>query len=58
VTHDVEEAVYLADEVVALSARPARVVDAFPVEVPRAERAFGSEATMAAEARLYRTILG
>jgi NitT/TauT family transport system ATP-binding protein len=58
VTHDVEEAVYLADEVAVLSERPARVVDSFAVEVPRAERSLGSAATMEAEARLYRRILG
>jgi NitT/TauT family transport system ATP-binding protein len=57
VTHDVEEAVYLADEVVALSARPARVIGAFPVGVPRSERSLGSAATMEAEARLYKLVL-
>jgi len=57
VTHDVEEAVYLADEVVVLSERPARVVDAFAVEVPRSERSLGSSATMEAEARLYKRVL-
>ncbi len=58
VTHDVEEASYLADRAVVLSPRPARVVDSFSVEAPRAERALGSAATMEAEARLYRLALG
>ncbi len=58
VTHDIEEAVYLADEVVVLSDRPARVVDGFAVEVPRSERSLGSKATMEAESRLYRLALG
>jgi NitT/TauT family transport system ATP-binding protein len=58
VTHDVEEAAYLADRVVALSARPARVIDDFPVLAPREDRALGSSATMEAEARLYRLALG
>ncbi len=58
VTHDVEEAVYLGDRVVVLSKRPAAVVADFPVTVPREERAFGSAATMEAESRLYRLVLG
>ncbi len=58
VTHDVEEAVYLADRVIVLSARPARVIEDFPITVPREERSLGSRATMDAEARLYRIVLG
>lgn len=58
VTHDVEEAAYLGDRVFVLSARPARVVEAFDIGVARAERSLGSTATMEAEARLYRLVLG
>jgi ABC-type nitrate/sulfonate/bicarbonate transport system ATPase subunit len=36
VTHDVEEALYLSDRVVVLSARPARLVDELVVPAPRA----------------------
>jgi ABC-type nitrate/sulfonate/bicarbonate transport system ATPase subunit len=36
VTHDIEEALYLCDQVAVLSARPARVVDLFRVPAPRA----------------------
>lgn len=57
VTHDVEEAVYLADRAVVLSSRPARIIDSFPVEVPRSQRALGAAATMDAESRLYRLAL-
>ena len=35
VTHDVEEALLLCDEVVVMSARPGRVIDRFPVAVPK-----------------------
>jgi NitT/TauT family transport system ATP-binding protein len=58
VTHDVEEAAYLADRAVVLSPRPARVVDSFTVDAPRAERELGSAATMEAESRLYKLALG
>lgn len=38
VTHDIAEAVELADEVIVLSARPARVLSRLRISTPRAER--------------------
>ena len=38
VTHDVEQAIYLADRVIVLSSRPARVVRSWPVELARPRR--------------------
>jgi NitT/TauT family transport system ATP-binding protein len=35
VTHDAEEAIYLADRIVVLSSRPGRVRADFPVDIPR-----------------------
>ncbi len=57
VTHDIAEAVYLADQVVVLSDRPARVADCFRNDEPREARSFGSESSLGIEARLYRLVL-
>jgi NitT/TauT family transport system ATP-binding protein len=35
VTHDIKEAIYLADRVIVLTARPARVLETFVVDFPR-----------------------
>jgi NitT/TauT family transport system ATP-binding protein len=43
VTHNVREAVRLADRVVLLSSRPGRVVEQFPVDVPRPRRIESAE---------------
>ncbi len=57
ITHDVEEALYLGDRVLVLSARPARVAATLTVDLPRPRRqgmtawpAFGRQATALLEA--------
>jgi len=49
VTHDIEEAIALADRVILLSASPARVLADVPVQHPRAARAAGELAAIREE---------
>lgn len=49
VTHDIEEAVELADEVIVLSARPARVITAIGIDTPRGERSADLVASLTAQ---------
>jgi len=52
VTHSVEEAVYMADRVVALRANPGRVVDVVAIDVPRPRR-WGAPGLVPFVDRLY-----
>ena len=44
ITHDVEEAIHLADRILVLSARPARIQATFDVTLPHPRRLSGSDA--------------
>ena len=57
VTHEVREAIYLADSVLTLSGAPAQARDRFPVQLDRAGRSFASPQSAALEAALYASIL-
>lgn len=48
VTHDVEEAVYLADEVAVMAAKPGRISARIPIDVPRPRRRRSPELDAAA----------
>jgi NitT/TauT family transport system ATP-binding protein len=57
VTHDVQDALYLADQVLVLSSRPATVLDRLEISTPRESRRYGSREFAEFEDRLYRDIL-
>jgi len=60
VTHNIQEAVYLADRVVVLSRRPGRVLATVPVELdrPRVEALLGTPEFAAAVERIWSLIKG
>jgi NitT/TauT family transport system ATP-binding protein len=57
VTHDVREALYMGDYVATLSGRPSHVLDAFRLELDKAQRSYTSGDAAEVEARLYASIL-
>ena len=57
ITHSVEEAVFLGDRVIAMSARPGRVKEAVVVPIPRSERTWHSMNTEPAMAECVDEVL-
>jgi len=57
VTHDVREAIYLADRIATMTDKPARIRDIIKVSLSRAERSFTSGAGIEIETRVYASIL-
>lgn len=58
VTHDIQEAVYLADRILVLTPAPARIAAEVMLSIPRTSRVFGSCEELEAESRLYDLVLG
>lgn len=60
VTHSISEAVLLSDRVLVMSARPGRIIDDFPVELPheRVPDVLGLPAAAALVERIWRQIRG
>jgi ABC-type nitrate/sulfonate/bicarbonate transport system ATPase subunit len=56
VTHDVEEAIYLSDEIHVMASRPGRVVESLPIDLPRPRAR--SVVTTPAFVRIKRHCLG
>ena len=58
VTHDIDEALYLADQVLLLSPRPGRVIGRFTVPAPRPRPAFRTSALDRPQTRHRRRFAG
>lgn len=57
VTHDIQEALYLGDEVLSLGGSPAGVIDRFAVPARRGERDLADPLMSELERRLFRTLV-
>jgi NitT/TauT family transport system ATP-binding protein len=57
VTHDVQDALYLADRILVFSSKPARLLDIHTIDSPREARRYGSKDFSELEELLYRQIL-
>ncbi|HWR10876.1 MAG TPA: ABC transporter ATP-binding protein [Rectinemataceae bacterium] len=57
VTHDIQDALYLADQILVLSSRPAKILDRLEIPLERESRRYASRELIELEERLYRQIL-
>ncbi|MCE5256132.1 MAG: hypothetical protein LLF89_04715, partial [Spirochaetaceae bacterium] len=57
VTHDLHDALYMADSIIVLSARPARIIDTVSIGQARSDRSYDGHDLSAIKQRLYRQIL-
>jgi NitT/TauT family transport system ATP-binding protein len=57
VTHDIQDALYLADRIIVLSGAPATILDTIDMDIPRRFRNLSSVELLEKEARLYRDIV-
>jgi NitT/TauT family transport system ATP-binding protein len=56
VTHDLHDALFMADDIIVLSQRPSRVIGQMHIDIPHEERAFASESISHYERELYRLL--
>ena len=57
VTHEIQDAHYLADRIIVLSRRPATIIETMEIGTPRRDRVYGSVESMELGAKLYRAVL-
>jgi len=57
VTHDIQEALMIADVITVLSRRPAQVLDSFTVDIPRSERSLDDPALTSVEQQVVSLLL-
>ncbi|MCE1207711.1 MAG: ABC transporter ATP-binding protein, partial [Spirochaetia bacterium] len=57
ITHDIKEALYLADTIILLSSRPARILKNFVLDTPRSRRLFSATEYHAIEDEILKMIL-
>jgi NitT/TauT family transport system ATP-binding protein len=57
VSHEIQDALYVADRIIVLSARPARILGSFEIPLPRERRRYGSGDLLILEEKLYSLIL-
>jgi NitT/TauT family transport system ATP-binding protein len=57
VSHDIQDVLYLADTVVVLSSRPARMLDRIQLPMKRSKRTYASRESLNQEEKIYALVL-